>query len=89
MIIVFIGLGVWTFLVPIMPTHMTWAAFAIGGGLIIFVGYFVLDECIESELPEQVEEVEEILCPNCGEELEDDAIFCPKCGTQIEEEEER
>lgn len=44
---------------------------------------------IESELPEQVEEAEEILCPNCGVGLDEDAIFCPKCGAKIEEEEER
>lgn len=44
---------------------------------------------IDSELPEQVEEAEEMLCPNCGEELEEDAMFCPKCGIKIEEEEER
>lgn len=44
---------------------------------------------IEPELPEHVEEAEEIVCPNCGAGLDEDAIFCPKCGAQIEDEEER
>jgi hypothetical protein len=26
-------------------------------------------------------------CPECGEEIKEDAIYCPKCGTQIREDE--
>lgn len=54
-----------------------------------FTGQYRCMDCGYIGLPILAEDADEMLCPNCGEELEEDVIFCPKCGIKIEEEEER
>ena len=33
-----------------------------------------------------MENITEIVCPNCGEKLRGDSVFCAKCGTRLNED---
>ena len=33
-----------------------------------------------------MENITEIVCPNCGEKLPGDSVFCAKCGTRLNED---